>query len=445
VVLDQHTAAGYLQAVSAKCSGLQASLDKQTAKMLARMQKQEAKLKAKLAKKDSVKAAALFANTETQYQQLQARLNQANPAALKEYIPSIDSFKTSLAFLEKSPLQSPELVAQLTQAKAQLQQLEGKMQVANEIKKQIKARQQQLRQALDGVLPVKHLTGISKEVYYYQQQLNEYKALLADRKKLERKALGLLKESSFFKDFMKKNSMLAQLFRVPDDYGSAASLQGLQTRAGVQQLLGQRLAAGGPNAQQALQQNLQQAQQKISELKAKLNKLGGGSSDMAMPEGFTPNSQRTKTFWQRLEYGMNVQTQRSRGILPSTSDIALTAGYKLNDKSIIGLGIAYKLGWGNGWNHLRFTHEGVGLRSYIDWKLKGSFWITGGYEQQYQQRFGKIEELKHVSWQSSGLIGLTRKYQVGKKTGNLQLLWDFLSYGQTPKMPALKFRMGVGL
>lgn len=445
-VLDERTAKGYLHALSAKCSKLQGSLDKQTAKMLARMQKQEAKLKSKLAKKDFAKAAQLFNGTEAQYQQLQAKLNQAgtigHTATLKEYIPSIDSFKTSLSFLEKSPIQSPELASQLAGTKAQLQQLESKMQVANEIKKQIKARKQQLKQQLEGVLPLKDLTAINKEVYYYQQQLNEYKALLADRKKLEQKALKMLKESSVFKDFMKQNSMLAQLFRVPDNYGSAASLQGLQTRAGVQQLLEQRLAAGGPNAQQALQQNLQQAQEKMNELKAKLNKLGGGNGNLEMPEGFTPNSQRTKTFWQRIEYGMNMQSQRARGILPSTSDIALTAGYKINDKSTIGVGVAYKLGWGNGWNHIRLTHEGVGLRSFIDLKLKGSFWMTGGYEKQYQQRFGKIADLKGVSWQTSGLIGITKKYKVGNKTGNLQLLWDFLSYQQTPKTPALQFRVG---
>jgi hypothetical protein len=34
---------------------------------------------------------------------------------------------------------------------------------------------------------------------------------------------------------------------------------------------------------------------------------------------------------------------------------------------------------------------------------------------------------------------------VGKKTGNMQLLWDFLSYGQTPQTQALKFRVGYTL
>jgi hypothetical protein len=44
----------------------------------------------------------------------------------------------------------------------------------------------------------------------------------------------------------------------------------------------------------------------------------------------------------------------------------------------------------------------------------------------------------HV-WQRSGLIGITKKYKVGKKENNMQLLWNFLSYRQTPCCPALKF------
>jgi hypothetical protein len=86
--------------------------------------------------------------------------------------------------------------------------------------------------------------------------------------------------------------MLAQLFKLPDNYGSAESLAGLQTVASVQQLLNGRAAAGGPNAgqamQQGMQQGMQQAQAQLKSLKDKINKLGGNSSNMDM-HGFTPN------------------------------------------------------------------------------------------------------------------------------------------------------------
>lgn len=69
-----------------------------------------------------------------------------------------------------------------------------------------------------------------------------------------------------------------------------------------------------------------------------------------------PNTQKAKTFLQRA----NVQSQKTNRILPVTSDLAYTAGYKLNDKSVIGVGVSYKLGWGSGWQHITLTNQGMG-------------------------------------------------------------------------------------
>jgi hypothetical protein len=53
--------------------------------------------------------------------------------------------------------------------------------------------------------------------------------------------------------------------------------------------------------------------------------------------------------------------------------LGLSVGYKLNDKSIIGIGASYKIGWGSSWKNISITNQGVGLRSFIDWQLKGAF------------------------------------------------------------------------
>jgi hypothetical protein len=210
-------------------------------------------------------------------------------------------------------------------------------------------------------------------------------------------------------------------------------------------------SGGTINPQGYLQQQTQLAQTQLNNLKDRVNQLGGGSSEINMPDGFKPNSQKTKTFLKRLEYGFNLQTQKTNYFLPTTSDIALTVGYKINDKCTIGVGASYKLGWGNGINHISMSNQGIGVRSYIDLKLKGSLWVTGGYEQNYLPELaGKLDSLPagiHGSswgkgWQSSGLIGLTKKIKMGKKASNVQLLWDFLSYSQVPRTQPVKFRVG---
>ena len=89
---------------------------------------------------------------------------------------------------------------------------------------------------------------INKEIYYYSAQIKEYKEILKDPKKIEKKALELLAKTKFFQEFMRKNSMLASLFRMPgdpNDPSSQANLAGLQTRVQVNNLIQQQIASGG--------------------------------------------------------------------------------------------------------------------------------------------------------------------------------------------------------
>jgi len=249
----------------------------------------------------------------------------------------------------------------------------------------------------------------------------------------------------FFQKFMKENSQLASLFGLPQNYGTPASLAGLQTRASVQGMIQQRIAAGGPNALSQVQQNLQNAQAQLSQLKDKMLKssgLQGTSGDMDMPN-FKPNNQKTKPFLKRLDYGFNVQFEKNNSLMPSTSDLAGTIGYKLNDKSEVGVGISYKLGMGS-IQHIQFSSQGIGFRSYLDWKIRKQFYATAGYEMNYNSGFKSIQQLKNENlWQRSALAGISKKYQISKKLkGNLQLLYDFLAYRHTPVSQPFLFRIG---
>jgi hypothetical protein len=127
-----------------------------------------------------------------------------------------------------------------------------------------------------------------------------------------------------------------------------------------------------------------------------------------------------------LEYGFNIQTQRQITCSQQQVIWQRLEVLKLMIK-IIGIGASYKLGLGTGWNNIRLSHQGVGLRTYLDWKFKGSIWLSGGYEQNYKSIIRNISQLQNKStWQKSGLIGLSKKYKVGNKlNGKVQLMWDF--------------------
>ncbi|MBP9927180.1 MAG: apolipoprotein A1/A4/E family protein [Cyclobacteriaceae bacterium] len=445
----------YLDVVSSSSGKISRQMDKKAEKTLTKFRKQEEKLIRKLSKVDSVAAKQMMTEARARYKELEERM-KGN--AIKQYIPQVDSLATSLAFLTVNPQflkDAKEVKDKLAEAMGKMDELKSQLHKAEEIKAFLKERKEYLKQQLGQLGMLKDLKKINKQVYYYAQQVNEYKEALKDPKKAGKKALELLAKNGKFRDFMRKNSQLASLFRMPgdpDDAGNMVSLAGLQTRAQVNSLIQQQIAAGGPNAQAQLQQNLQAAQGHLNQLKDKVIKMGGGSSDAEMPEDFKPRNLKVKSFWNRVEIGTNIQSVRSNGILPTTSDLAISAGYLLSENSVVGIGASYKLGWGQNIQNIRISHQGVGARSFIDWKLKGAWWISGGFEMNYRPDLSGLTipspfggSRMGAAWQQSGLIGMSRKIPIKTKffkNTKAMLLLDFLSYRQQPRTQPVLFRVG---
>lgn len=453
--------------VNNKTAKLEDRLTKQTEKYLRKLAKREARLKKKLAKIDSTAAKNCFAaDPAQQYEVYILKLKSAPANKAGElngaYMPYIDSLKGTLSFLNKNPellKNSKVLPADVQKSLSQLQQLQGKMQQADQIKEFVQQRKQTIKNYLSKQtqLPgdiTNSFKDYSKQAYYYNQQVKEYKETLNDPDKAIKTALTLLNKVPAFASFMKKNSMLASLFNIPGASGNvdpSQAVTGLQTRSQVTQSIQNQVGASGPNVNAMVQQNVQSAQGQVNALKDKLNSLGGGNGDLDMPD-FKPNKQKTKSFFQRLEYGTNIQSAQSNYFFPTTTDLGLSVGYKLNDKSTIGIGASYKMGWGKDYRHIVVTQEGVGLRSFMDVKLKGSFYASGGFEYNYQQPFKNLlpstdpaKQEGPNAWQQSGLIGVTKILSLRSKVlkkSKLQLLWDFLSYQQRPQTQAFKFRIG---
>jgi hypothetical protein len=438
--------ARFFATLDKKTSSIEQKLNKQTGGYLNKLQRHEHKLRRKLYKRDSALAKQLFNGMDEKYAQLKNTTGTVSKYQ-NVYSGHLDSLSTALHFLKDQNLEdNPSLQKTLSRYK----ELQQKLNASDQIKKQLLARQQVLQEQLQKLGMVKELKKFRKDVYYYQAQVREYKQAFEDPNKVEAKLIELVMKLPQFKDFFAKNSMLGSLFALPSsNNNSTASLSGLQTRAMINQSLVDRFGSSSAITQQ-LQQNVQSAQGQLSQLKNKVSSYAsesyGNTRESEIP-GFKPNEQKTKSFLKRLEYGANVQSQKARYFFPVTSDIGLSLGYKLNDKSSLGVGASFKLGWGNNWSNLKLSHQGVGLRSYLDWKIKGSFYFSGGYEQNYRSLINSVDQLQNYSaCQTSGLIGLSKKYSLGKKMkGEMKLLWDFMSYQQEPKAQPLLFRVGYSL
>jgi hypothetical protein len=442
----------YLTQIDDKLDKYTSRVSNKTEKTLTKLARWETKIKTLLEKTSPETAQSLFSNNQLtfttalqKYKQGEALFTQQR-AKYNEYR---DKLSTSIKYLEEQKEQlDAKLLQTLQKAKTQVQAYEQMQDNADQMEQFIKERKRELiNQSIQYTGKSKYLQKIDKEAYYYIETIKNYKEIFSDKQKAEETALIILNKIPAFQKFIQQNSMLAGLFRMSGSGGntsSAASLAGLQTRASVNTLIQNQIAAGGPSAAEQIRANMQAAQAELNKLKDKVLKAGGNSSDMSMPD-FKPNTTKTQTFKQRLEKGFNVQFGKNNSFVPTTADVAMHVGYKLNDKSVIGLGASYKMGMGS-IQRIAVTHQGIGLRSYVDWQLKRQFYISGGFEMNHNAQFKNIQQLQQYnSWQQAGLIGLSKKVPAKTKFfkgAKLQLLYDMLARQHIPVSQPVVFRVG---
>ena len=448
----QQLPAKYFKETGKKIDQYTQRVSNKTGKTLTRLARWEAKVQSMLQKVNPGAADRLFANEQLTFKGMLAQYKKGE-AVMQQYRSSYDEYRdkltTQIKYLDSNKNLLPKNAQQLLAVtKQKANELNKEEEQYEALQKMIRERKKQLLdEAIKHLGKNKQLQKINKETYYYVETLKNYRQLFNDKTKREETAKKLLEKIPGFNDFMRKNSLLASLFRLPDNYGSPQSLAGLQTRASVNSLIQTRIAAGGPNAMAEVRQNLQAAQAELSKLKDKIIKSGSGTSGDEIPD-FKPNTQRSKTFLQRLEFGTNVQFGKRNNLLPGTADIGLTVGYKINDRSVIGAGLGYKLGMGS-IQKIKFTHEGIGLRSFVDWKLKKQFFVSGGFEMNHNASFKNFTALNHAkAWQQSGLVGISKKIALKTKLTKgtkVQLLYDVLHREHMPVSQPWIFRIGYDI
>lgn len=446
----QQVSAKYLTQVDKKIDQYSSRLSSKTEKTLTKLSRWEEKIHTLLLKTSPETAARLFAPGQPTFSSLLQQLKKGE-AVVQGYKSNYDSYRdkliTGIKYIatQKEALDS-NYIKKAKAAVAKTTELDTDIANSEATEKFIKERKKQLiEQSIKYIGNSKYLQKINRESYYYVETLRNYKQLFNEPGKAEQTAKDILNKIPAFQKFMKQNSMLASLFGGSSSAaGSTASLAGLQTRAGVNNLIQTRIAAGGPNAAAQVRQQMQDAQAQLSQLKDKIMKAGGGNGDTELPD-FKPNMTKTKTFAQRIVYNTDIQFAKSNSLVPTTMDISLGIGYRLNDKSVAGLAIAYKASLGT-IQHIHIASSGIGFRSYIDWRLKKEFYVSAGYELSHNSSFDKFSELKGFqSWQPAGLAGLSKHLKTKSKyfkETKLSILYNFLSYQSVPVTSPWLFRVG---
>ncbi len=314
--------------MQSKLTGLNNQLADQTTKYLQKMAKKEQRLQQKLMASDSAGAQKLFAGSSQQYaaliQKLKSDTGSKNQRLSGQYQPYVDSLQGELAFLKQNPqllnaangslpagvssisgsaLPSPALQTQIQGPMSQLQAMQARLQDAN----QAQAFIQQRRMAISAYvaqhsslqnLTAKYTAGLNADAYYYSQQVQQYRSMLNDPGKLEMQALSMVSRLPAYQLFMKNNSQLSGLFKLPggDGPGTAQAIPGLQTHSQIAQQVQSQAAAGGGGSgpdMGSVTSKVQVAQSQLDAYKSRISQLGAGSTTASAPD-FRPNDQKTK-------------------------------------------------------------------------------------------------------------------------------------------------------
>jgi hypothetical protein len=382
----------------------------------------------------------------------------------RPYLARFDSLES----LFKFAIPNAANTAILEDAAQQIKALKAQLGLLGDSENWLAGREQQWREllgnnALANLVMPKIFGKWQEEVMAYKLQIAHWKETANDPQKIETEALKLLNKLPAFKEFMSKNGELARLFGPPagsTDLPTGTAIPGLQTRQSLAQELQNRFGANALQSGGALQQQIQNGmeqlssqqqnplQQLIGDVQNQVQQLtNGGQAAAISPQQAERAELKSKTFKQRVEAGWNLQSATRIQDFPAVRDVGLSLGYKLNPRSVVGIGVAYKFALGQSWKDLEWTHEGIGLRSFLDWriskagsKLLQNIWLTGGFEMNYWTRIANDVQWKDLAWQRSGLVGMTKIVKYKKKEGKAQVFWDYLD--NTGKKPALHFRYG---
>ena len=364
------------------------------------------------------------------------------------YLSRFDTLQTLFSF---AGMESPELMRKATDAVTLMKDKLGATEVTDQW---IRERQQMLYDALSrhSSLP----SGIKKafdqwkgEAWVWKARAEAWRETLNNPQQIEKEALRILHRQPFFQKFMAENGELARLFGPPSgasDLPAGTPIPGLQTRASVAEALQARFGVDALQSGGALQQQIQNGMDQLSNQQN--NPIAQAVSEVTqaveqVKATLSPAQQekadlKAQPLKKRFEFGANLQSATRMQNFPAVRDIGLSAGYKLNPRSVVGIGIAYKFALGESWKDIEWTHEGVGFRSFFDWRLASAgskllkgIWLTGGFEMNYWARIARDAQWEDLAWEKSGLVGVTKTIAAKRKEGKVQVLYNLIGSNGT--------------
>jgi hypothetical protein len=290
-------------------------------------------------------------------------------------------------------------------------------------------------------------TSLEKKVFYAKQQMKALKDISEEPTKAEEKALEYLQGTEGFDQHMDQMNIGLNSTRGVSSNATSSDLEkmGFQTKKQLEGSLKEKFGNNLNGVTQKMGGQVKEFQDKLSDVKGKVKEGKKSVSDTKSAAStarniekpsFKVNPERGKLFWQRIEKQYNWQTSRATVDNPAMLEASAMAGFKHTPRLTYGLGIATNIGLGQGWDKVKISFEGIGLRSFVSWEWQYGIGAYAGYERMYKKVVftntltpgsETITSSVHSTdeYSESVLVGLTKSYHINDRyNGAIQLLYD---------------------
>ncbi len=415
-------------------------VQKQQDKLLKKLCKQEKRLANKLKRNDSAGYARYLQQPLT-FDSLNTISKNRSTSPIKasnRVNGTVDSLKNITRFIsDKIHLQggSNELGGYSSQLSSLNTQLNTNAQLDNMIG--------QRASFLKGLNP-QSSTGIDKNVYYAREKIKVFRSISEEPDKAEEAALEILQGQAGFEEALQgDNANSLQTLAGKGASTSDLEKMGYKTKRQMQQLLQSKFGSNLGGLQEGMSKQITDYQDKLKELENakktfKNTKQSAQQLKHIDKPSFKVNPMRGLPFGRRIEKQYNWQTSRATiDGKPAMFQFSAIAGFKHTPRLSYGGGLATSIGLGKNWNNIRFTFEGLGLRTYAQYKVIWGIGAYAGYERMFKRvvftgkdantiEYNKKENQHNTRQYSEAvMLGVTKDYRINEKwNGSLQVLYD---------------------
>ncbi|MDR2037073.1 MAG: hypothetical protein LBQ60_04040 [Bacteroidales bacterium] len=341
--------------------------------------------------------------------------------------PHLDNLKNAYQFSGQTQIAPP---SQVQEGLSGIDKTKQSIHASSQMKNQLHQRTGNWKQCAKGTARNQRIIKkMEKESYYYTAEVNKYRQIIRDPSTLDQQLTDALKQHPQWSSFM------ASLPAKPQDP------EKMQPKEMIRQMMQSQAGSIDPNATQLIKD----AQSKGSELLGTLSGGEGGNIDNASQlPGFVPNPYKTKSFWERVDVGFDLQFNKNTYHLPSSGTAGIQIGYHISRKISTGITGSYRFGLGEDIRHIRFSHAGAGYGVFFNYLIKWGFGVQPGFERNWRSSIDTKDGQHFKSaWRSALLLGITKEYRIGKKAkGNVAVFYDFLHKRQVPHSNAFLWKMG---